>query len=83
MRENPYPDRPPMTVMRIAAGIIADGALPKADIPAGKLSTPAPTIDLTRLKIMPVIGAPSEVEDDDALSSPSGGCTAAADEEVI
>lgn len=40
----------PMSVMSAVAGITALGALPNAAIPAGKLSTPAPTIDFTRLK---------------------------------
>jgi hypothetical protein len=36
---------------------MAEGALPNAAIPAGKDSTPAPTIDFTRLKISFVIVA--------------------------
>lgn len=40
-----------MSAMRMVAGMSAEGALPKADIPAGRERTPAPTMHLTRLKI--------------------------------
>mmetsp|Transcript_1559 Transcript_1559/g.2653 ORF Transcript_1559/g.2653 Transcript_1559/m.2653 type:complete len:103 (+) Transcript_1559:1313-1621(+) len=37
--------------IKATAGSTAEGAFPNAAIPAGRDSTPAPTIDLTRLKI--------------------------------
>ena len=37
--------------MRPAAGMMAEGAFPNAETPAGKLRTPAPTILLTRLNM--------------------------------
>ena len=40
-----------MTPIVVRAGTRAPGWLPKAAMPAGKLSTPTPTIALTRLKI--------------------------------
>mmetsp|Transcript_57359 Transcript_57359/g.139940 ORF Transcript_57359/g.139940 Transcript_57359/m.139940 type:complete len:337 (+) Transcript_57359:680-1690(+) len=45
-----YAEMTPINVMSTDAGIIADGALPNATTPAGKLSTPAPTILLIKLK---------------------------------
>ena len=44
--------------MRTTAGSVADGAFPNAATPAGKLSTPAPTIPLTKLKTSFGIVAP-------------------------
>lgn len=49
MRLKLYPDKMPMVAMRMVAGRTADGALPKDAMPAGRESTPAPTIDFTRL----------------------------------
>lgn len=68
IRENPYPESAPMTVMRNVAGIMAEGALPKAEIPAGRLNTPAPTILLTRLKVRPDMDALPPLDED---SSPA------------
>lgn len=47
---NPYADKMPIPVIKERAGNKADGELPKAAIPAGKLSTPTPTMALTKLK---------------------------------
>jgi len=66
MRAKPYPDSPPMMAMRVTAGIIADGAFPKAAIPAGRPRIPAPTMLLTRLKVrfvMEALPPPVEVLD--------------------
>jgi hypothetical protein len=48
---NPYAEIEPIRVISNTAGTIAEGALPNAAIPAGKDSTPAPTMDFTRLKM--------------------------------
>jgi hypothetical protein len=57
IKAKPYPDNPPIAAMRAIAGRTAPGADPHAAIPAGKLSTPAPTIPLTRLKMSCVTDA--------------------------
>lgn len=51
MREKQYPEIQPKSAMRIDAGTTAEGALANAATPAGRESTPAPTMFLTRLKI--------------------------------
>lgn len=56
-----------MSAMNAMAGYIAEGALPYAAIPAGKLSTPAPTIFFTRLNIslgMDAVPPPPDDDDD-------------------
>jgi hypothetical protein len=51
IKANPYPDKTPMVAMSMTAGMTALGASPNMAIPAGNDNTPAPTIDLTKLKI--------------------------------
>jgi hypothetical protein len=46
----PLADKAPIQVKSNSAGRSADGALPKAAIPAGNANTPAPTMALMRLK---------------------------------
>mmetsp|Transcript_8563 Transcript_8563/g.18256 ORF Transcript_8563/g.18256 Transcript_8563/m.18256 type:complete len:83 (+) Transcript_8563:1255-1503(+) len=58
-----------MEAMRAIAGNMADGALPKAEIPAGKLKTPAPTIDLTKLKIsLGMVAVPPDATEESPTS---------------
>ena len=58
IRENPYGLKIPIPMTSMVDGNSADGALPNAAIPAGRPRTPAPTIDLTKLKISFGIEAP-------------------------
>jgi len=52
-----------MDAIRKEAGITAVGASPNAAIPAGRLSTPAPTILLIRLKVRSdIVAFPSDGE---------------------
>lgn len=50
VRPKPYAESAPMVAIRKMAGTAADGALPKAAIPAGNDRTPAPTMPLTTEK---------------------------------
>jgi len=63
-----------MAAMRKMAGTIAEGAFPKADIPAGRPRIPAPTMLLTRLKVRFVM---------DALPSPREGLDESSEESVV
>jgi hypothetical protein len=51
MRPKPYELRHPIPMISATAGRTALGALPNAAMPAGIARTPAPTMDLTKLKI--------------------------------
>ena len=61
----PYADAIPISDIKSMAGYMAEGALPYAAIPAGKLSTPAPTILLTKLNTSLGIDAVPPPDDDD------------------
>jgi len=62
-----------MSDMKSTAGYIAEGALPYAAMPAGRLSTPAPTMLFTKLNIslgMDAVPPPDDDDDgDEELSS--------------
>jgi len=63
MSEKQYPETPPMSAMRMDAGSTAEGALAKAAIPAGRESTPAPTMLLIRLKIsLDMVAVPPDTD---------------------
>ena len=71
----------PMAAMRPTAGIAPDGALEKAAIPAGRDRTPAPTMDLTRLKISSgMVAVPPPTE---RVSSPTALLTDALSSEAL
>ena len=86
-----------MVAMSTTAGRTAEGAFPKAAIPAGKPKTPAPTIFFTRLNTScEMVAVPPDIDggdddevdsdddnDDEALSSEAASAVAPSDEDHV
>jgi hypothetical protein len=70
----------PKSAMSPIAGTTADGALPKAAMPLGKVNTPAPTMLLTKLKTsLGMVAVPVPAPAPAALSSSSEAALVAMD----
>jgi hypothetical protein len=63
---NPYELRHPMPMISATAGMTALALLPNAAMPAGIAKTPAPTMDLTKLKTScEILAVPPPVDDEE------------------